>query len=76
MDARIAKLFLATRPADDLGLERLTAAEVVAFVKDQCEQKGPAYVTAGLRAFLRFCHLSGRTLGHWPLRCPRWRPGG
>jgi integrase/recombinase XerD len=60
VDVRIAGLFLATRPADDLGLERLTPAEVVAFVKEQCEQRGAAYVTAGLRAFLRFCHLSGR----------------
>jgi integrase/recombinase XerD len=61
VDVHIAELFLATRPADDLGLERATPAEVVAFVKEQCELRGAAYVTAGLRAFLRFCHLSGRT---------------
>ena len=60
VDLRIARLFLATRPADDLGLERVVPAEVVVFVRDQCEQRGAAYVTAGLRAFLRFCHLSGR----------------
>lgn len=57
---RIARLFLAKRPADDLRLERATPADVVAFVKDECEQRGAANVTAGLRAFLRFCYLSGR----------------
>jgi integrase/recombinase XerD len=59
-DVHIARLFLATRPPGDLGLERVTAAEVVAFVKEQSEQRGAANVTTGLRAFLRFCHLSGR----------------
>ncbi len=60
-DVYIARLFLATRPSEALGLERLTPAEIVAFVKAQCEQRAAAYVTAGLRAFLRFCHLTGRT---------------
>lgn len=60
-DIYIARTFLAGRPEEDLGLERLTPAEIVAFVKAQCEQRSAAYVTTGLRAFLRFCHLSGRT---------------
>lgn len=60
-DVHIARLFLASRGHADLGLEALTPADVVAFVTAQCEQRSAAYVTAGLRAFLRFCHLSGRT---------------
>jgi integrase len=60
-DVHIARLFLAGRPTEDVGLERLTPAEIVAFVKEQCEQRAAAYVTAGLRAFLRFCHVTGRT---------------
>jgi len=58
-DVHIARLFLATRT--DISLEGLTPGEIVAFVRDACEHRGAAYVTAGLRAFLRFCHLSGRT---------------
>jgi integrase len=60
-DVHVARLFLATRPAEDLGLEQLTAGEVVEFVRRQCEGRGSAYVTAGLRAFLRFCHVTGLT---------------
>jgi len=60
-DLHIAGLFLATRPQQELGVEGITPSEIVAFVKEQCEQRGAAYVTAGLRAFLRFCHLTGRT---------------
>jgi integrase/recombinase XerD len=60
-DVHIARLFLAGRPTEDIGLERLTPVEIVAFVKEQCEQRAAAYVTAGLRAFLRFCHVTGRT---------------
>jgi integrase/recombinase XerD len=44
LDVRIARLFLATRPADDLRLGRATPADVVAFVKDECEQRGAANV--------------------------------
>jgi len=61
-DVHVAQLFLASRGHADLGLEALTPADVVAFVTVQCEQRSAAaYVTKGLRAFLRFCHLSGRT---------------
>ena len=56
----IARLFLGTRPAEELALATLTPAEVVSFVKEQCKVRSAAYVTAGLRAFLRFCHLAGR----------------
>jgi len=59
-DVHIARLFLTTRPSIDLGLERVTPAEIVAFVKEQCEKRSAAYVTAGLRAFVRFCHLTAR----------------
>ena len=58
-DVQVARLFLATRVHPDLGLEALTPADVVAFVTAQCGQRSAAYVTTGLRAFLRFCHLSG-----------------
>ncbi len=60
-DVHIARLFLATRPSENLRLERLTPGEIVAFVKEQCEHRAAAYVTTGLRAFLRFCHVTGRT---------------
>jgi integrase len=60
-DVHVAGLFLAGRPAGDLGLEQLTPGEVVEFVRRQCEGRGSAYVTAGLRAFLRFCHVTGLT---------------
>ena len=45
-------------------------------MKAQCEQRSAAYITAGLRAFLRFCHLSGRTprsLVHAVPRVASWR---
>lgn len=61
VDVHVAGMFLATRPVEDLGLERLTPAEIVEFVRVQCEGRGSAYVTAGLRAFLRFCHLTELT---------------
>ena len=75
-DVHIARLFLATRPEDDLELELLSAEDIVGFVKAQCEQRSAAYITAGLRAFLRFCHLSGRTprsLVHAVPRVASWR---
>jgi integrase/recombinase XerD len=60
-DVHVARLFLDVRPIKDPSLETLTPAEVVAFVKQQCQRRSAAYVTAGLRAFLRFCHITGRT---------------
>jgi integrase len=60
-DVHVAGLFMATRAHLGLGLEAVMPADVVAFVQAQCELRSAAYVTAGLRAFLRFCHLSGRT---------------
>jgi integrase len=60
-DVHVAGLFLATRPAEDLRLGELTPGEIVEFVRRQCEGRRSAYVTAGLRAFLRFCHVTGRT---------------
>jgi integrase/recombinase XerD len=39
----------------------LQPAEIVRFVKIECDARGAANVTAGLRAFLRFCHLKGLT---------------
>lgn len=58
---RVARLFLATRPSRSLELEALSPSEVVAFVASQSGKRSAAYVTAGLRSFLRFCHLTGRT---------------
>lgn len=60
-DVHIAGLFPATRPMEDLELGELTPGEIVEFVRRQCESRGAAYVTAGLRALLRFCHLTGLT---------------
>lgn len=60
-DLHVARLFLDGRPLHDPSLDALTPADIVAFVKEQCEQRSAAYVTAGLRAFLRFCHVTGHT---------------
>lgn len=60
-DVHVAQLFLTTRPEDDPGLETISPADVVAFVGAQCEVRSAAYVTTGLRAFLRFCYLTGET---------------
>lgn len=60
-DVHVARLFLDHRSDEDQLLVTLVPAEIVAFVKEQCEQRSAAYVTAGLRAFLRFCHVTGRT---------------
>jgi integrase len=60
---RVARLFLASRcsPADDeLRLERVTAADVSAFMLEQSACRGPAWlgnVITGLRALLRFLYL-------------------
>jgi integrase/recombinase XerD len=77
-DLHVARLFLATRPAA-LDLDALTPAEVVAFVTAQCATRSGAYVTTGLRAFLRFCHLAGHLprplIGAVP-RVASWRLAG
>lgn len=79
-DLHVARLFLATRPqAAGLGLEELGASAVAEFVREECRHRSPGsarYIVAGLRAFLRFCHLTGRT--PWPLvdavpRIASWR---
>lgn len=57
-DLRVARLFLITRPVA-LNLEAITPAEIVAFINAQCEARSAAYVTTGLRVFLRFCYLTG-----------------
>ena len=61
----VARLFLATRSqVPTLGLGELRACEVVDFVRQECRGRSTGsarYVVTGLRAFLRFCHLSGRT---------------
>jgi len=76
----VARLFLAGRPqAPRHGLEELQPCAVVEFVREECRHRSPGsarYVVAGLRAFLRFCHLTGRT--SWPLvdtvpRIASWR---
>jgi integrase/recombinase XerD len=59
--SHMAGLFLATRPAGELGLKQLRPTEIVAFVKIESDARGAANVTAGLRAFLRFCHVKGLT---------------
>jgi integrase/recombinase XerD len=72
----VAALFLATRPAGDLRLGEISPGEVVEFVRRQCEGRGSAYVTAGLRAFLRFCHvtrLTPRALVDAVPRVASWR---
>lgn len=57
----ITRLFLAGRPEGDLALGHLTPDEIVEFVRTEAPRRGAANVTAGLRAFLRFCHLKGLT---------------
>jgi hypothetical protein len=61
-DLHVARLFLATRPqVAGLGLEELEASAVVEFVREECRHRSPGsarYIVAGLRAFLRFCHLT------------------
>lgn len=64
-DLHVARLFLAKRPqVPRLGLDDLGASGVLDFVREECRHRSPGsarYVVAGLRAFLRFCHLTGRT---------------
>ncbi len=62
---RVGRSFLATRPqVRGLGLDVLRASEVLDFVLGECAKLGPSsagYATTGVRSFLRFCHLEGRT---------------
>ncbi len=64
-DFHVAGLLLAARPSTPrLGLEELRASEVVDFVRGECRHRSPGsarYIVTGLRAFLRFCHLTGKT---------------
>ena len=60
-DVHVARLFLDTRPDEDLCLEELTTTDIITFVKQQAEKRSAASATTGLRAFLRFCHVTGRT---------------
>jgi site-specific recombinase XerD len=64
-DLDVARLFLSTRAhAPTLGLEKLTAGEVTAFVLSECGHRrgGSAkYVVTGLRTLLRFLFLVGLT---------------
>jgi integrase len=78
-DVHVARLFLDTRPPEDPCVEQLTPAGVVAFVKEQGQERSAAYVTAGLRAFLRFCHVTGRTPRPLAAAVPKvasWRLAG
>jgi integrase len=78
-DLHVARLFLDTRQRADLHLEQLTPADVVTFVKEHGAQRPAAYVTAGLRAFLRFCHVTGRMPRPLVSAVPRvasWRLAG
>ncbi len=79
VDVRVARRFLERRPQDDLGLDAVSAADIVNFVTEQCERGSAANVTAGLRAFLRFCHVTGRTarpLAHAVAKVAAWRLAG
>ena len=62
---RVATVFLADRfPDGDLGPERLTAADVSAFMLAQTPWRTPGALSTtvtGLRALLRFLHLCGYT---------------
>lgn len=82
-DLHVARLFLATRPqVSGLGLEELGASEVLDFVRQECRHRSTGsarYVTAGLRAFLRFCHLTGctsRPLAGAVPKVASWRVAG
>jgi site-specific recombinase XerD len=63
--ARVARLFLGTRPEPiRVSLAELSAAEVSAFVLGQCGKRSMAdahNVISGLRALLRFLHVEGWT---------------
>lgn len=76
----VAPLFLDTRPAvPGLGLEELTASEVIEFVTAECRHRATGsvrYVVTGLRALLRYCYLEGmiaRPLTEAVPRVAGWR---
>jgi site-specific recombinase XerD len=62
---RVARLFAAERAGtDSVGLERLSAADVTAFVTRECPRRSVASarcLIAGLRSLLRYLHVSGVT---------------
>jgi len=79
----VARLFLATRPVDgELALERLSAAEVSAFVLTECTTRkvGSAKsIICGLRSLLRYLYVSGHTELQLAAAVPRvagWRHAG
>ncbi len=61
----VARLLLAGREGPDgLGLDRLSAADVSAFMIRECGKRsvsGARELVGALRSFLRFLHLTGRT---------------
>lgn len=57
----VARLFLEQQIGEVELLATLGPAGIVAFVAEQRERRSAASVTTGLRAFLRFCHVTGRT---------------
>jgi site-specific recombinase XerD len=76
-DLHMARLFLSDIGARELG--SIGPADIIAFVKKQCEERSARYVNAGLRAFLRFCHLTGQTptaLVHAVPKVASWRLAG
>jgi site-specific recombinase XerD len=59
---QVARLFLSRLGEAGDRLERLSAAEVTAFVLDECPRRsvsGARYVVCGLRSLLRYLHLAG-----------------
>lgn len=60
---RVARLFLGEREQfDGLGLERLSAQDVTAFVARECPKRsvtGARDLVKGLRALLRYLHVAG-----------------
>jgi site-specific recombinase XerD len=62
---RVARLFLSERSwADGAGVERLTSAQVTAFVARECPRRSVAsacYLACGLRSLLRYLHVAGIT---------------
>lgn len=79
----VAGLFLATRPTEGgLGLERLSAAEVSAFVLAECSSRtvGSAkYIVCGLRSLLRYLYVGGHIEHQLAAAVPKvaaWRLAG
>jgi site-specific recombinase XerD len=81
--AHVAKLFLFNRSAEgELGLERLSAAEITGFVLAECRARrvGSAkYIVCGLRALLRFLYSDGHVESQLAAAVPSvagWRLAG